>query len=240
MTTGARLWPAELTWGTLTLRPLRRSDRREYNEVRKENVSWLRPWEATVPDPTWRTPGFSEMRAQFARAGREGRSLPFAIQVGERFRGQLTVSGFQWGSLASANLGYWIDRRVAGEGHTPIAVALATDHCFAAGLHRMEVAIRPENAPSLRVVEKLGFRDEGVRERYMHIDGDWRDHRIFSLLSEDVPFGLMDWYTHEYGLSAGRARSTGATGTASAEGASDRAGRGEAGSSGDAEEPGNT
>jgi ribosomal-protein-alanine N-acetyltransferase len=52
-------------------------------------------------------------------------------------------------------------------------------------------------------VEKLGFRDEGVRERYMHIDGGWRDHRIFSLLSEDVPFGLLHFHTREQGLLGG-------------------------------------
>lgn len=198
---GTGLWPAELVWGPVRLRPLNRKDRREYTEVRRANVDWLRPWEATVPDPTWEAPGFWEMRSQFARAAREGRSLPFVIEAGGRFRGQLTVSGFQWGSLASATIGYWIDRRVAGQGLTPIAVALATDHCFAAGLHRMEIAIRPENTASLRVVEKLGFRDEGIRERYMHIDGDWRDHRIFSLLTEDVPFGLLRWYEREQGLT---------------------------------------
>lgn len=200
---GSRLWPAELAWGSLLLRPLLRGDRKDYTEVRKANEEWLRPWEATVPDPTWRAPGFSELRSLSARAAREGRSLPFALEAEGRFRGQLTVTGFQWGSLASATLGYWIDQRVAGRGYTPIAVALATDHCFAAGLHRMEITIRPENTASLRVVEKLGFRDEGLRERYMHVDGDWRDHRVFSLLSEDVPFGLMNWYVRESGADGG-------------------------------------
>lgn len=196
---GSPLWPAELVHGDLLLRPLRRRDRREYTEVRRANLQWLTPWEATVPDPTWRPPGFLEMRSQLAASAKAGRSLPFALEVAGRFRGQVTVSGFQWGSLAAATIGYWIDRRVAGQGHMPIAVALATDHCFAAGLHRMEIAIRPENAASLRVVDKLGFRDEGIRERYMHIDGDWRDHRIFSLLTEDVPFGLLTWHLREQG-----------------------------------------
>ncbi len=51
-----------------------------------------------------------------------------------------------------------------GRGVMPTAVALAADHCFTAlGLHRIEVNIRPENAASLRVVEKLGFREEGTR-----------------------------------------------------------------------------
>ena len=75
---------------------------------------------------------------------------------------------------------------------TPTAVALATDHCFfTLGLHRMEICIRPENAPSLRVVEKLGFRYEGLRRRYIHINGDWRDHFCFGLVVEEVPQGVL-------------------------------------------------
>ena len=69
---------------------------------------------------------------------------------------------------------------------------MATDYCFVVlGLHRIEINIRPENAPSLRVVSKLGFRDEGVRERYLHIQGGWRDHRTFALTTEEVPEGLL-------------------------------------------------
>ena len=71
-------------------------------------------------------------------------------------------------------------------------VALAVDHCFSVlQLHRIEVNIRPENGPSLRVVEKLGLRDEGLRERYLHIQGRWCDHRTFALTAEEVPGGLL-------------------------------------------------
>ena len=70
----------------------------------------------------------------------------------------------------------------------PTAVAMATDHClFELGLHRIEVAIRPENTASLRVVEKLGFTEVGYAPRYLHIDGDWRDHRLFALTVEECP-----------------------------------------------------
>ena len=55
----------------------------------------------------------------------------------------------------------------------------------------MEICIRPENQASLRVVEKLGFRYEGLRRRYIHIDGDWRDHYAFALVREDVPEGVL-------------------------------------------------
>lgn len=88
--------------------------------------------------------------------------------------------------------GYWVDRDVAGRGVTPTALALAVDHCFfTVGLHRIEVNIRPENQASLRVVHKLGFREEGLRERFLHIDGAWRDHLSFALTADDVPGGLM-------------------------------------------------
>ena len=115
-----------------------------------------------------------------------------------RLVGQLTVSSITWGSLRSANVGYWIDEAHAGRDITPTAVALAVDHCFqVCRLHRLEVCIRPENAPSLRVVEKLGFRPEGLRQRYLHIDGAWRDHATFALTEEEVPEGMLNrWHTH--------------------------------------------
>jgi ribosomal-protein-alanine N-acetyltransferase len=55
----------------------------------------------------------------------------------------------------------------------------------------MEICIRPENEPSLRVVEKLGFRYEGLRRRYIHINGDWRDHFCFALTVEELPQGVL-------------------------------------------------
>ena len=98
----------------------------------------------------------------------------------------------RYGSLSSASIGYWVAERFAGHNVTPTAVALATDHCFfTLGLHRMEICIRPENAPSLRVVEKLGFRYEGLRRRFIHINGDWRDHFCFALTVEELPQGVL-------------------------------------------------
>ena len=130
------------------------------------------------------------LKAQAAQAT----ALPFLITAWTPgFRepvivGQLTVSSIVWGSAMMATLGYWVDKDRAGHGIAPTAVALATDYCFQTlGLHRMEINIRPENGPSLRVVEKLGFRDEGYRPRFLHINGEWADHRSFALTSEEVP-----------------------------------------------------
>ena len=127
-----------------------------------------------------------------------GRGLPFSIRYDSRFVGQLNVSSVIRGSLDSASLGYWIDRRVAGRGVMPTAVALVTDHCFwNVGLHRVEVNIRPENMASRQVVEKLGFREEGVRVRFLHIAGEWRDHLSYALPREEVPGGLLSRWNRE-------------------------------------------
>jgi ribosomal-protein-alanine N-acetyltransferase len=75
----------------------------------------------------------------------------------------------------------------------PTALSLAVDHCFGpVGLHRVEANIRPENAASRRVVEKLGFRQEGLHERYLAIDGAYRDHIGYAVTVEDVPEGMVN------------------------------------------------
>ena len=82
--------------------------------------------------------------------------MPFVIEYKGELAGQLNVSSIMRGSVSMATIGYWVAERFAGKGLTPTAVALATDYCFfELGLHRIEICIRPENEPSLRVVEKL-------------------------------------------------------------------------------------
>lgn len=186
-------WPARLREGRIELRPLRLRDATAWREVRTRNARWLRPWEATLPLAEHDAPTtYGAMVRRLRAEAREGRSLPFALTVDGAFAGQVTIGGIARGSLLSAYIGYWIDQRVAGRGIMPTAVAMATDHCFReVGLHRVEINIRPENTASLRVVEKLGFRAEGLRERYLHIDGNWRDHLTFALCAEDVPDGLL-------------------------------------------------
>lgn len=189
----SRGWPVTLRDGAIELRPLRMRDASAWREVRLANLDWLREWEATLPLGEHDAPStFAGMVRRVRAEAREGRALPFAVTYDRRFVGQVTVGGIARGSLLNAYIGYWIDQRYAGRGIIPTAVAMATDHCFGAvGLHRVEINIRPENAASLRVVEKLGFRAEGLRERYLHIDGDWRDHLTFALIADEVPDGLL-------------------------------------------------
>ena len=194
-------WPATLTeadpsGARIVLRPIRMRDRRAWAEVRSRNEAWLRPWDATVPPVSTRyseiPPTFATMVRRLRREAREGRMLPWAIEVDRQFAGQLTVGGIAYGSLRGAYIGYWIDQRFAGRGIVPTAVAMALDYCLEVlRLHRIELNIRPENAASLRVVAKLGIREEGHRRAYLHINGAWQDHRTFVVLEGDFPSGVL-------------------------------------------------
>ncbi|WP_417562340.1 GNAT family N-acetyltransferase [Microbacterium sp.] len=177
--------------GAVTIRLIRQKDARVLQHELMSNRGWLRPWEATSPDG----PVSLDMRLGVRRLlqqYRDGAGVPFVMEWNGEVAGQLNVWGIARGSLASATIGYWVSERFAGRGITPTSVALATDVCFTElRLHRMEICIRPENKPSLRVVEKLGFRYEGLRRRYIHIDGDWRDHYAFALTRDEVPEGVL-------------------------------------------------
>ena len=176
----------------MSLRQIRHSDARRWRRIRANNAEWLRQWEATQPRTGQPPLSFHSMVSALRREGRAGRVLPFVVTFDGDLVGQLTVGGIQYGSLRGAHCGYWIAEEYAGRGIIPTAVALATDHAFEVlRLHRMEIAMRPENEPSRRVAEKLGFQFEGERKKFLHIDGDWRDHLVYVLNDGDIPEGVL-------------------------------------------------
>lgn len=198
----------------ILLRPLRPEDADEYISLRAVNRHWLGRWDATSPVRGSVSRTFDDVVDFYQGEAKSGRMLPFVIESEGRLVGQINVSNIVLGSFRSCTVGYWVAQAVAGRGITPTALALVSDHCFTAlGLHRIEVNIRPENTASLAVVRKLGFRDEGVRERLLHIDGDWRDHRSFALTTEDLNGrSFMDRLTHSSQQSLGRHTAEGPTG----------------------------
>jgi [ribosomal protein S5]-alanine N-acetyltransferase len=190
-----RGWPATLTESGLLdapvgLRPVRVKDAGTWRDTRVRNAAWLRPWEPTNPEtPLYRSSlgPYVAMARTMRKEARQGQTLPWVVTYAGRFAGQLTVGSILWGSARSAQVGYWVDEAYAGRGITPTALAMALDHCFfVVGLHRVEATIRPENHASRRVVEKLGFREEGLRHQSLHIDGAWRDHLCYALTVEDL------------------------------------------------------
>ncbi|SEO79736.1 GNAT family N-acetyltransferase [Trujillonella endophytica] len=188
-------WPATLRWGPVELHPLRRADAAEWSRVRLANEEWLTRWEPSSAQ-SWaqrHTPtAYRAVRRRVLQRARIGLCLPFVIRVDGRLAGQVTLDNVVRGALRSGNVGYWVDSAVAGRGMASLAVALVCDHAFGpVGLHRIQADIRPENGPSQRLVERLGFRREGLFRRYLDIDGDWRDHYTYALLAEDLPGGVL-------------------------------------------------
>jgi [ribosomal protein S5]-alanine N-acetyltransferase len=191
----ARLGPLQVPGGLVAVRAPRLFDGSAWSKIRLRDREHLERWEPTAPgswddrNATLAWPGqWSSLRA----LARRGMTLPFVITVDGQLAGQVTVGNVIRGSLCSAWIGYWVASHVIGGGVAPAAVALVVDHCFTlAGLHRIEATVRPENTASLRVLEKLGFRQEGLFRRYLDVAGAWRDHLAFGLTTEDVPDGLV-------------------------------------------------
>jgi len=177
-------WPVVLKDDQIFLRPLRFRDRVLWNRVRAENREWLSPWEATIPAISEES--YNELPRYFAmvkilnREARHGRSFSFAIWNEKNLIGQISLGGVIYGAMRGGHIGYWIDRNFANRGYTTKAVEMLTQYAFdVLKLHRVEINLRPENAASRRVAEKAGYVYEGERPRYLHIDGQWRDHICF-------------------------------------------------------------
>ncbi|MGH9150580.1 MAG: GNAT family N-acetyltransferase [Acidimicrobiales bacterium] len=185
-----RTVPLPLAGRRVTLRPLAVADFDAWREVRRRCRDWLVKWEprpsAGHADPV------EDRRAFAARCGardrdREmGTGFAFGVFVDGRFAGEVNLNGVQRGPFQNAYLGYWIDRQQAGQGYIPEAVVVALRFAFEElRLHRVQIAIIPRNAASLRVVDKLGLRDEGTAQRYLEIDGSWEDHIRYAMTAED-------------------------------------------------------
>lgn len=191
----ARLGPLRVTAGVVELRRPKLSDAGAWSRARLQDRAHLEVWEPTAPGSWEERNSVLSWPAQWSALrslARRGLSLPFVITVDGRFAGQITVGNIVRGSLCSAWVGYWVASWATSGGVATASVALLVDHCFtAAGLHRLEATVRPENLASLRVLEKLGFRQEGVFRRYLDVAGAWRDHLCFALTTEDIPNGLV-------------------------------------------------
>ena len=186
-----------LNHGGVYVRSIRARDARPLRALLKSNRSWLEKWEATIPGYS-EFPPVGDIIRSLLRLAKQNQAAPFIIEHDGDVVGQVTVSGLSFGSLSSGSIGYWISQDRAGKGITPTAVALVADWCFTGlGIHRIEICIRPENVSSLRIVRKLGMRYEGLRRRYIHIDGDWRDHFCFAVTIDEVPGGLLARLTRE-------------------------------------------
>jgi ribosomal-protein-alanine N-acetyltransferase len=111
---------------------------------------------------------------------REGKTMPLVVEYQGEFVGQINVSDITYGSLRGCHFGYWIAESASDKGVMTTASALVTDHLLQTlQMHRIEIAVRPENIPSNRLAVRLGYRFEGIRPDFLHINHQWRDHNVY-------------------------------------------------------------
>jgi [ribosomal protein S5]-alanine N-acetyltransferase len=175
--------------GEVYLRYPRVADYVQWTKLRGESRAFLEPWE-----PVWTTDELSKgaFRRRLKRYQREARQdSAYAFFV---FRtddnaliGGCTLSNVRRGVAQCCALGYWVGERFARQGHMSDAVRVLVPFIFATlGLHRIEAACLPTNEPSKNLLIKAGFRQEGLARRYLLINGQWQDHVLFALLSDEA------------------------------------------------------
>lgn len=172
----------------LVLRPPRATDVPELRRVLRASAEHLRAWNPTAlpgEDPTSVT-AVSRSIAIHRRAWRHGRDYPFLAFDGPTLVARVSLNNVVRGVFQSAHLGYWTNVERIDSGFATEAVERVVRFAFEeARLHRVQAAVMPTNARSLRVVQKLGFRHEGRSERYLFIGGAWQAHEIFARTRED-------------------------------------------------------
>ena len=172
------------------LRPLAPADWPQWAEVRQRNEQWLTPWEPMRPanllDPTRDREAFMSRCGARDRDRQMGVAYGFGLFVDDQFAGEVNLNSVARGALQSGTIGYWIDRARAGHRYVAEAVVAVVRFSFEQlHLHRIEVCIVPRNRNSRRVMEVLGFREEGVALRFLEINGTWEDHVRYAITAEE-------------------------------------------------------
>ncbi|MBB3949682.1 GNAT family N-acetyltransferase [Aureimonas jatrophae] len=165
-------------------------DYAQWRDLREASRAFLTPWEpAWTPDELTRH-AFRMRLRRYQREARERCGYSFFIfdALGEQLAGGITLGRIQRGVAQTATIGYWMGQIHAGQGIMYRALDLVKTFAFdVEGLHRLEAACLPSNARSIRLLEKSGFRQEGLLRQYLKIAGVWEDHRLYGLLTDDRP-----------------------------------------------------
>jgi [ribosomal protein S5]-alanine N-acetyltransferase len=159
----------------------------------RKNAAHLKPWSA-APAPGEDPASLTSVSRSVLRHRREWKQgqtyvlLVFRREDESVIIGRVALGGVLRGVFQNAYLGYWIDADYQGRGLMTEAVRAATSFAFTAGgLHRVQAAVMPRNGASQRVLEKAGYRREGVAHRYLCINAKWEDHVLFAVTAEEWP-----------------------------------------------------
>ncbi|MFJ5032907.1 GNAT family N-acetyltransferase [Streptomyces sp. NPDC088560] len=178
--------PPEVLPGGAVLRLVSVSDAEALHAAYVANREYLAPWEPRRPDSFFTVAGQAERTAERLSEFTERRLVPWVLESDGTIVGTVTLTSLVFGPFRSASLGYWVAADRQGRGLAGAAVASV---CHTArdviGLHRIEATTLLDNVPSQRVLAKNGFEPIGMAPRYLHINGEWRDHRLFQRILHD-------------------------------------------------------
>ncbi|MEV6759015.1 GNAT family N-acetyltransferase [Streptomyces sp. NPDC051214] len=158
------------------LRPLTLADQDEFCTLVRASAELHSPW---MQLPTTAAE-FQDWMHRFS----DGTTQGFLIRVQEtgEVAGMVNINSIIRGRYQGASLGYAAFAPSAGRGYMTEGLTVALRHAFDdLRLHRLEANIQPGNRASLAVVQRLGFRYEGLSPAYLYIDGAWRDHERWSI-----------------------------------------------------------
>lgn len=169
-----------MTRSRVHIRPVVLDDEDEFLAAVERSHALHHPW-VKAPD----TP---EAFQTYFMKQESGRFASFLIRLDEpaALVGVANLSEIVFGAFCSAYLSYYAFAPHAGLGMMKDGVAQVITHAFTTmKLHRVEANIQPRNLPSKALVKTLGFRKEGLSPRYLKINGRWRDHERWAILSEE-------------------------------------------------------
>ena len=172
----------------MTLRLPQHGDFRAWTTLRDQSAPFLTPWE-----PVWAADHLSRKaftsRIYWAnRSTSQGTALPLLLirRADAALLGAITLDNIRRGPSQAGTLGYWIGQAHARQGYMREAILSVVHHAFTVmDLSRVEAACLPENAASRGVLEKCGFKYEGVAQSYLQIAGRWRNHVLYANLRGD-------------------------------------------------------
>ncbi len=172
----------------LTLRPPEMADFNTWAELRDQSRDYLEPWEPAWAANHLTRRAFLQRVSWAKRSIRDGSAFPlFLIRRQDRLLlGAITLDNVRRGPSQSAVLGYWTGEPYARQGYMREAISAVVHHAFTKlDLSRVEAACLPENIASRGVLEKSGFKYEGVAQSYLEINGRWRNHVLYAALRLD-------------------------------------------------------
>ncbi|HEX2057478.1 MAG TPA: GNAT family protein [Actinomycetota bacterium] len=170
--------------------PLVADDAEEMLELLLANRDFLEPFEPIRPPSDFTLAGQRAAIEELAAARAAGAAYAFCIRADGVLVGRLTLSQVFRKAFRNCYLGYWVGEEHNGRGIATEAVGLAVRYAFGdLGLHRVQANVMTRNPRSARVLEKAGFRKEGLALRYLAIAGRWEDHDMYAITVEDLPAG---------------------------------------------------